>query len=558
MHLHPFSYALVAFALVFQGCASSQKKPETAADASLSQADAVNKQSSQTEHSKGEQKLIASMLKDQGQDKLINAVLKNSEGMAVSPHLSQSKGQAESQNDDQAKQSHEQTEPQNAAQAEPPQVKPETQSAAQAEPPREHVEPPKNVQQEHPMGQTEHVAGNSESHHSGNVSILLLGDDDTQAIPHNSTAEAANANQEAEPLPPPEPEPENQVDYVALRKEALSHLRARNGKDASSFWALVDNDPLMTRTLDREVRPHGTNSISALGGGSTVSFKYVDTADESAKAALKPDQDLRQTMYRSEIAYYRLCQIIECSFDTPLTRPVRFSNADFNTLYNASTSSKNKGYRIKFEHLIWEKENGTKYLYAAYKEWISPFDGFPIEATNVWSPYLQNPKADLPEKDKFLHRLLAAGRPADSGNLNKFIEYTRDMTTRDLLQQISDIVLIDYLTNNWDRFAGDVNNYGANCHFQPGGIIAIDNGAAFPPWHAPRVVRRLNLVQMFSKNLVTNLRMLDENELIKRLFPNPTSEEKKSIARFKERRRDALKYIDGLIEKKGVNNVLVF
>ena len=374
----------------------------------------------------------------------------------------------------------------------------------------------------------------------------------------NTTAGTANNLPESEQLPPSEVHHDNQTDYASARRSALEELRLGITNNPAKFWAVVDRDPYMTQTLDREVRPHGTNSISALGGGSTVSFKYVDTADESAKAALKPDQDLRQTMYRSEIAYYRLCQILECSFDTPVTRPVRFSSADFNTLYDASSSTKNKGYRMKFEHLIWEKENGTKYLYAAYKEWISPFDGFPIEATNVWSPYLTNPKADLPDIEKFLHRLLTAGRPADIKNLNKFLGYMGNMTTRDLLQQISDIILIDYLTNNWDRFAGDVNNYGANCHFQPGGIIAIDNGAAFPSWHAPRVVRRLNLVQMFSKNLVNNLRLLDEDELLKRLFPNPTNEEKKSYARFKERRRDALKYIDSLIQKKGVNNVLVF
>ena len=117
---------------------------------------------------------------------------------------------------------------------------------------------------------------------------------------------------------------------------------------------------------------------------------------------------------------------------------------------------------------------------------------------------------------------------------------------------------MDYLTNNWDRFSGDENNFGANCHFQPGGIIAIDNDAAFPPWHAPRVVRRLNLVEMFSRDMVQNLRVLDPDVLLNHLFPNPTKEELKSFERFKERRIDALKYIDGLISKKGEDRVLVF
>ena len=347
-------------------------------------------------------------------------------------------------------------------------------------------------------------------------------------------------------------------DFKAARDLALKDLREGKAKNADAFWEAVEADPLMTRTLDEEVRPHGTNSISALGGGSTVSFKYKDSEDESAKAALKPDQDLRQTMYRSGIAYYRLCQILGCSFDTPVTRPVRFSKADFNTLYNASDSSKNRGYRSKFEHLIWATENGTKYMYAGYKEWISPFDGFPIEVTSVWSPYLKNPSKEPPEVKAFLRDLLAKARPGAPKPVTKLVEYAGDMTTRDILHQISDIILVDYLTNNWDRFSGDENNFGANCHFQPGGIIAIDNDAAFPPWHAPRVVRRLNLVEMFSRDMVQNLRVLDPDVLLNHLFPNPTKEELKSFERFKERRIDALKYIDGLISKKGEDRVLVF
>ena len=346
--------------------------------------------------------------------------------------------------------------------------------------------------------------------------------------------------------------------YAEARNLALKALREGETSDSSEFWAAVESDPLLTQTLFSEVKPHGTNSISALGGGSTVSFKYKDSADENAKAALKPDQDLRQTMYRSGIAYYRLCQILGCSFDTPVSRPAKFSKADFNTLYNASDSSKNKGYRAKFEHLIWEKENGTTYLYTSYKEWISPFASFPIEATGVWSPLLKNPNAKLPEVRTFLKNILSGGRPGAVSDLGKLTEYAGNLTTRDLLQQISDIILLDYLTNNWDRFAGDQSNFGANCHFQPGGIIAIDNDAAFPAWHAPRVVRRLNMVEMFSRDLVNNLRVLDENVLFDHLFPNATKEEKKSFQRFSERRRDALKYIDGLIQKKGEDRVLVF
>lgn len=346
-------------------------------------------------------------------------------------------------------------------------------------------------------------------------------------------------------------------DFKGARAAALDALRTGN-TDASEVWLYVDSDPELTQTLDEQVRPHGSNAISALGGGSTVSFKYTDANDPDAKAAIKPDQDLRQTMYRSGVAYYRLCQILECSFDVARTRPVRWTKSDFNALYNASDSKKNNAYRSKFEHLIWAKEEGKTYLYGGYKEWIPDFEGFPIEVQSAWAIYQQPHTTQYPEMRPFFKTLLAGGRSGASRSLDKLLTYVDGLSTKDLLKQISDMILIDYLTNNWDRYSGVQSNYGANCHIRKGGLIAIDNDAAFPAWHAPRVVKRLHQVKVFSRSLVENLRLLDPDELLPRLIPNPTKEERKSYERFKERRRDALKYIDGLIAKYGEENVLSY
>ena len=348
-------------------------------------------------------------------------------------------------------------------------------------------------------------------------------------------------------------------DFAAARALALSDYKSQKTDNLNDFWTYYEADPLMTQTLDETVRPHGTNYLSALGGGSTVSFKYQDSEDESAKAAVKPDQDLRQTMYRSEIAYFRLCQVLGCSFDTPVTQPVRWSKSDFNTLYNTSDSKKNRGYlSTRAEHLIWANENNTKYLYAAYKEWIPEFEPFPIEVSSAWAIYLRPGTTNYPDLKTLFRNMLNGARPDSIRHLSKLLEYAGDLTTRDVLRQLSDITVIDFLTNNWDRYSGAQDNYGANCHFQPGGIIAIDNGAAFPAWHAPRVVKRLHGIQQYSRQLIENLRILDPDTLFNQLFTNPTKEETRSRDRFKERRSEALKYIDGLIQKYGEDQVLIF
>ena len=346
--------------------------------------------------------------------------------------------------------------------------------------------------------------------------------------------------------------------FAAARSLALENYKSGKSDNLNDFWTYFEADPLMTQTLDETVKPHGTNSLSALGGGSTVSLKYQDSEDESAKAAVKPDQDLRQTMYRSEIAYYRLCQVLGCSFDTPVTRPVRWSKADFNALYDTQNSKKNRNYSFKFEHLIWATENDTKYIYAAYKEWIPEFEPFPVAVSSARTLYLRPGTTSYPDLKTLFTNMLNGARPDSIRHLSKLLEYAGPLTTRQVLQQLSDLTLVDFLTNNWDRYSGEQNNYGANCHFQTGGIIAIDNGAAFPAWHAPRVVKRLHLIQTFSRSLVENLRLLDPDTLFDHLFPNPTKEEMRSRDRFKERRAEALKYIDDLIQKHGEDKILVF
>ena len=136
--------------------------------------------------------------------------------------------------------------------------------------------------------------------------------------------------------------------------------------------------------------------------------------------------------------------------------------------------------------------------------------------------------------------------------------FSKDIATGVLMQQISDMLAMDHLTNNWDRFSGDPALYGANCHLEPGGLVAIDNGASFPPWNADRVVRRLKLSQRFTKSFVLALRRLEYEKTIERLFPDANFEEEKRFEIFWQRRDELLAYIDGLIAVYGEDAVLFF
>jgi len=129
------------------------------------------------------------------------------------------------------------------------------------------------------------------------------------------------------------------------------------------------------------------------------------------------------------------------------------------------------------------------------------------------------------------------------------------MTMGELIRQISDQLAMDFLANNWDRFAGTPELFGANCHIESGGLVAIDNGASFPPWHTKRVERRLKLVQRFNRSFVNAVRRLDHDTTLQRLFPEATGDERARFAIFWERRQQFLDYVDGLIEEHGANAV---
>ncbi|MDX9722023.1 MAG: hypothetical protein RBU37_14855 [Myxococcota bacterium] len=320
----------------------------------------------------------------------------------------------------------------------------------------------------------------------------------------------------------------------------------------------IDEDLHLIPKGARRITANDADALKALGGGSTVTLKLV--VDGNNVAAIKPDQDLGQSMYRSEIAYYRLCTLLRCSFRVPYNEEVRFLRSDFNTLYGRVDSAKQRGYRAQFSHLTWRDEGDGEYLYATAKEWVPAFTGFPIEASSSWSPLLdpgEHSQLATPASE-WLSTLAAAAGERGWNDHSKRVAFVEGLSTNDLMRQLSDLVATDFLTNNWDRFAGSPELYGANCHIEAGGLVAIDNGAAFPPWHTDRVKRRLNYVHRFSKKYVSALRRLEYDPTLRRLFPNANKDELKRFDIFWERRTDLLEYVDAVIAKHGEEAVLAF
>jgi hypothetical protein len=345
----------------------------------------------------------------------------------------------------------------------------------------------------------------------------------------------------------------------ALTTDALTRFGPSPDLTAAAA-AAFDQDPLLRaaiRTLTPDV---DLSAIKALGGGSTVTLRLLK--GDLTLGAFKPDQDLGQSMYRSEIAYYRLCALLHCAFRVPHNAHVRIERRAFDDLYSRTDSDKQRSYRGKLSHMTWtsDPQDGLSYVHGTLKAWVPDFVGFNIEVTDAWAPYLKlsSSSTALNQDASTLIRALAAAAPPAAPSSGGLYKRAQGMTIRQVAHQLSDLLALDFLTNNWDRFSGHVELFGANCHFEPGGFVAIDNGASFPEWNTPRVTARLKLSQRFSRRLISSLRLLDRDQTLARLFPNPTRQEIKRFDIFWARRAELLSYVDQLIAQHGAKAVLFF
>lgn len=298
------------------------------------------------------------------------------------------------------------------------------------------------------------------------------------------------------------------------------------------------------------------DEIAPLGGGSTLSFKF--RKDGTNVGAFKPHQTRLQSNYRSEIAAWRLCELLDCSFEIPRSRAVKIEKPVFYALYNRSKSAKKESYRAELKDIIWQASEEKTAVFGVLKDWVAKFTRFPIELTSMWKPWLSQTEfaETYPPLNEALKPLRA---PEHTKKLyNDILAMSRDLDTKGLASQISEVLTFDYLIGNWDRFSGVKSWWGVNCQFANGKIVSIDNGASFPAYSNEKVLERFMMTERFSARFIARLRMLDKDETMNLLFPEASEREKQSFEQFWTQRAAVLKRIDTLSEEYGVERVLSF
>lgn len=376
-----------------------------------------------------------------------------------------------------------------------------------------------------------------------------------------------------EPVQAPEVEPseaEKVVQAAELKAEQLQYdeaLRLLYDYECShptdplidtKYLELLYRHPDLNAEARLLVANVDVSAIKKLGGGSTLVYRLLKGKDTIA--AFKPRQERHQSNHRSEIAAYRLCPRIKCGFNVPINYPVYFDYQQFSGLYaRIATNPKSEFKEITPTRL----PDKSARVEGTFKEWIPDFADFPIEFYSIWTPWLdgtttreellKTPATSILERIEKRH---VHGQKTAQGLLKHFGE----LSTYGLAKQISNLLVFDFLINNWDRFSGVKSFYGVNCQFANGAFMSIDNGAAFPVTPQAKPDKWLKSIRRFSRATHRAILELeaDQQRVNDYLFLDPSPVEVKRLETFWNQRELYLDYVQECIDKYGESETLFF
>ena len=323
--------------------------------------------------------------------------------------------------------------------------------------------------------------------------------------------------QAATELPSPAP-----VDVRPSPTPITPHTELEVPAETPTMFLGVADDVLLAPLRDSPIKEVKFNK-----GGSSISLR-IDF-ENGARAAFKPRQTNWQSVPRREVVAFRINRLLGLGSVPPAI-----------------------GRRFQLSELLGALHPESRFFRPRLKAEMIQSDGWVTGELSWWIPVIERGKVDGFEIDSMegivsWKRYLAIGAKIPD----------RDLV---LIQQISDMVLFDFIISNPDRWSGG----NARVSEDQRVLYFMDNTLSFgdrPDGH-PKARTYFERSQTFSRSLVARLRTLRESEVrdvLKRdVEPFDYFLRDAEIKALLSRRDRALEYIDTLIRQYGEDAVLAF
>ncbi|MBT8494209.1 MAG: hypothetical protein KJO07_14225, partial [Deltaproteobacteria bacterium] len=257
-------------------------------------------------------------------------------------------------------------------------------------------------------------------------------------------------------------------------------------------------------------------SVKVNRGGTSISLRL--TFDNGSRAAFKPQQTNYQTIPRKEVAAYRISRLLSLESVQPAI-----------------------GRAFPMNELIARLRPDSRRHAARLRQEMINRSGKVIGEMSWWIPVIKTPKIDGFRIDE------VEGIVTWKRHLKAKTEVPAEHA--ELLAQLSNMLVFDFLINNPDRWSG--GNARASADGRK--LFFMDNTLSFGPH--PRAARKVRLymarTQKFSRRLVEHLRNLDEELVIRALEEDPGAFEflltDRELEAMFSRKAIILAYVDELI-----------
>lgn len=280
--------------------------------------------------------------------------------------------------------------------------------------------------------------------------------------------------------------------------------------------------------------------------------------NEQGRQIFKPAREDWSYGWRAEIAAWRFCELVACHFAIPRTEPAAMSRAFLEGLEGDS-----QGYESLASAAQWvtlEVDGEAMEVMRGSLEFLPEGEPapFPIEYRPLWVNWLHAGAAIDDFSAPFSDSIGQLANLADGAFVDGLRAQLGEQKISELARQISSLLIFDYLTNNWERFATSPADYGAANPAIDGILYSRNNGDAFQPRASRRVQGRFEWTTRFSQSTVTTIRGLDPQLTAAVLFPEELAADRARRDVMWSQRTDFLRRLDELIARHGEDEILAF